>query len=222
MRAKLLPCVLVLVLTVAIGVQFFARAATKKAGEGSERIVFANLEKIGRGSGTALPLASSEFLTKEVERTLRYDAVASYSFEGGAVTLYAAYWSAGSMSVREVAFHTPDHCWVANGWRRVEKISTKDAAADSTLKNAQQRLFEKQGTRVYTACWHLVGGRCLVYNEDGPPDNLSIVTDLGQFGFAQKRGQLFVRVTSTAPLEVMRNRKVVGEILTAIAGGIRQ
>jgi hypothetical protein len=221
MRTKLLPCALFLVLAVAIGVQFFARAATKKAGGGSDRIVFAQLEKIGRGSGTALPLASSEFLTKEVERTLRYDAVASYSFEGGAVTLYAAYWSAGAMSVREVAFHTPDHCWVANGWRRVEKISA-NAVADSALKNAQQRLFEKQGTRVYTACWHLVGGRCLVYNEDGPPDNLSIVTDLGQFGFAQKRGQLFVRVTSTAPLELMRSRKVIGEILTALAGGISQ
>lgn len=218
-RPKVILVLLVSLLLAAVGLQLAGSYLARRADSAArEPAVFSALNEIGSRAGTPLPVAASEFLTKEVERTLRYTSVASYSFEAGSVTLYAALWAPDSVSIREVAFHTPDHCWIANGWKRLQKIQPD--GADRVVDESQQRLFEKGGQRVYTACWHVAGGRCVVYNEDGPPDNFSMISDFSRFGLAQRRSQLFVRLTSSVPLKDIHARGYIREIIEALDKGM--
>ena len=69
-------------------------------------------------SGRDEPLGPSEAVRGAVERNLNYDDYVFRIFEqrGTRFGIYVAYWAPGRMPVNKVASHTPDRCWVENGW----------------------------------------------------------------------------------------------------------
>jgi hypothetical protein len=122
------------------------------------------------------------------------------------------------MPSREVAFHIPDKCWVAAGWKRTAASYAfqRDSEA-GRLAPAQYREFEMPGQRQHVLYWHIFNGRTIVYNPDGSPSDLSMLTDLYRRGRRQRGEQYFIRVASPAPLDQLWPDEGFQEILGLIA-----
>ncbi len=83
-----------------------------------------------------LPIADTPEMKAKVAEALNYDdaVYAIYTHGATRISVYIAYWIPGKMPYRLVAGHTPDVCWVGNGWKPVEANTWKPEAGD--LKRA--------------------------------------------------------------------------------------
>ncbi len=154
--------------------------------------------------GEDRPLAGTESLAGAVKSTLDYDEAIFRSYRDGTreFTVYIAYWRAGKTASRDVAFHIPDKCWVSVGWKRTAADYCFRRTLDGRiLAPAQYREFEQPGDRQYVIYWHIFNGRAIIYNPDGSPSDLSMITDLLRRGLRQKGEQYFIRIASSTPLD---------------------
>ncbi len=76
-------------------------------------------EKIPGWTVKDQPIAETEEMKKAVDEMLNYDDAVYRIYTQGKTTIsvYVAYWKPGKMSPRLIAGHTPDVCWVNNGWK---------------------------------------------------------------------------------------------------------
>lgn len=174
-----------------------------------------------------VPLAETQEGRTAVESILRYDDYVSRSYRNGSteVTVYVAYWRPDRMPPRMVGRHTPDRCWIENGWtcesrsRAVTLLGTQ-----GPLRPAEMGTYVfKQQARLYVAFWHLVGGEVYAY---GPEQSDMVVfalwKDLHTFGLKQRQQQLFIRIASNTPLKEAWHDPSLRNLLTAIENlGVR-
>jgi hypothetical protein len=179
-----------------------------------------------------LPIAETESLRLHVNKVLRYDEAVYRDFRRGNVHvgIYAAYWAPGKVGVSEAGAHTPDTCWIVAGWHRAARAHKVVLAADHrTLLPAEIGTFEKDGTTEHVVFWHLLGGQPVSFDQYGWDQawaakfkrGVSWVTDLWRFGFAQRRDQCFVRVTTNVPVrEALRDRDIQALLVRCAPLGI--
>ncbi|MEM7673874.1 MAG: exosortase-associated EpsI family protein, partial [Verrucomicrobiota bacterium] len=110
-----------------------------------------------------LPLAETEEMIARVDEILDFDDYVSRIYTRGntQLILYVAYWKPGSAPIKQAHEHTPDVCWVANGWtptRREHQIDL-DRAFATNAHPAEYRVFKKQGQEQSVVFWHVVGDR---------------------------------------------------------------
>lgn len=76
-----------------------------------------------------LPIADTPEMQAKVNELLNYDdaVYAVYTKGTERISIYIAYWMPGKMSERLIAAHTPDVCWVGQGWKIVEAKSGRSA-----------------------------------------------------------------------------------------------
>lgn len=153
-------------------------------------------------AGEDLPLGETEAVTDRARKLLRFDEAFQrlYRKRGMEFVIYVAYWKAGKMPAREVAFHTPDQCWVSVGWKK----SYADYAYSLKLDNGelapgQLREFDSSGDHQYVLYWHVLNGECIVYSPDGPPTQLETIRSLLRHGMTHKGEQYFLRLSSRVP-----------------------
>lgn len=159
-----------------------------------------------------LPLAETEETRNAVVNALQFDQFVSRSYTRGAVTvtIYAAYWRADKVPPRMVGVHTPDTCWIMNGWKCTERereipLTLVDG---TSLKPAEAGTYTIAGNNQHVYFWHLVGGRPYSYVQEGSPSLSTMKAQLAdlRFGLRQKQEQYFVRVASNQPWsEVWQN-----------------
>ncbi len=166
----------------------------------------------GGWTGADLPLGANEFLSKESEKVLNYDAVLNreYSRDGETFGVYVAYWGAGKMPTRLVASHTPDRCWTENGWRcTAMKFKQPEIFEGAVLQPAEWRVFEPPlgGQPTYVLYWHLVEGHAYDYGDrfNNVPSPVLWWKDAVQQAVLGSREQYFIRLTSNEPLENLWN-----------------
>ncbi|MDP3071634.1 MAG: exosortase-associated EpsI family protein [Opitutaceae bacterium] len=172
------------------------------------------------------PLGPNEAVRGAIERTLNYDDYVYRLYRRGGVTvgLYAAYWAPNRMPVQKVASHTPDRCWIENGWtcldqRFAEKITT----SDTRLQSAQWRIFQapgRDGRQEHVLYWHLVGAQVHDYGGQlaTSPGIVGWWRDALAYALAGSRAQLFVRVTSSVPFERLHDEAGWKTMVEALAG----
>lgn len=155
-------------------------------------------------SVSELPLAATEELKGEVIETLKFDEYVSVIYQRGSVTmtLYAAYWSPDKVPPRAVGVHTPDTCWVQNGWTRKDRRS---ASHVPFCMPAEFGVYSLRESTLYVHFWHLVGGRPYAYEQEGLHSLTSPLQDLATFGLWQRREQLFIRLASNVPFDKLEN-----------------
>ena len=148
-----------------------------------------------------LPLAQTEEGIARVGEILDFDDYVSRIYTRGdtQIILYVAYWKPGSTSVKQAHEHTPDICWVANGWtptKREHQIDL-DKVFLADAHPAEYRVFKKQGQEQSVVFWHIVGDQ-IYFNESSGTDAITgnFLKTLTQFGINQKREQFFVRISS--------------------------
>ncbi len=166
------------------------------------------------------PLAETEAAEGAVREILNYDEalLRTYKKDGREFSLYVAYWQPGKMSAHEIAFHVPDKCWPAVGWKRIAAdYHYQPAGEGRLLAPAQYREFQIRDQLAYVLYWHVFNGRVVLYNPDGVPTRLSKLSELFTFGLHQKGEQYFIRITSPDPLEQVANDDGFQEILELIA-----
>jgi|GEM_PF-150845 len=170
--------------------------------------------------GEDRPLSETEASDGAVKKVLGYDEalLRIYRKDGKEFSLYVAFWNPGKISSREVACHTPDICWPSVGWQRTAvDTDFKRSVGGRALAPAQYRVFETAGHREFVVYWHIVNGRATVYNPDGLPKPLSLLTDLKRYGLDQRGEQYFLRLSSTTPPDQLWNDEGVEEILELLA-----
>lgn len=162
------------------------------------------------------PLGETEALSGKVKKLLDYDEALFriYHKQDREFAVYLAYWRPGKMSSREIAFHIPDKCWVAAGWRRVSAdYHYQKAFEGSLLAPAQARVFEAGAIRQQVIYWHIFNGQAIIYNPDGSPSDLSVLEDIWRRGLRQKGEQYFIRVSTTGSMEELWSDEGFQEVM---------
>ncbi len=76
-----------------------------------------------------MPLGSTEEVKRSAEKILATSEFLNrrYSDKSGReFNVYIAYWEPGKVTPRHAVNHTPDSCWVRNGWKRIDNSSRSD------------------------------------------------------------------------------------------------
>jgi Protein of unknown function (DUF3485) len=170
--------------------------------------------------GEDRPIAETEALVGAVQETINYREALLRAYRKDAVefTVYLAYWEPGRMSSREIAFHIPDKCWTSVGWKRTAAdYHDRRDLAGLELAPAQFRIFEAGEQRQHVLYWHIFNGRTILYNPDGSPGDLTMLTDLLHRGLRQKGEQYFIRIASNTPLENLWPDRGFLEIMELVA-----
>ena len=80
-------------------------------------------KEINGWSYTDFDLANSEESSDRIASFLNFDDSLYRVYVKGNVRVgvYIAYWTPGKVSYRWAGAHTPDTCWVVNGWTRLDR-----------------------------------------------------------------------------------------------------
>ncbi|WP_438483660.1 exosortase-associated EpsI family protein [Oleiharenicola lentus] len=149
--------------------------------------------------GEDLPLGTMEALEAS-QRILNYDdyVYRVYRKASQEVFLYAMFWKQGSISIREIAGHTPDGCWIANGARFNSGRETRRLQVGVQLTvPAEAREFVFPNNQPVSAVWWHFWGNELV---DRSFDRKSLLPTLREMWVwlvrrkGQRQDQLLVRI----------------------------
>lgn len=167
-----------------------------------------------------LELAESEEMQDRVEDILQFtDAVfRTYTQGDTQISVYIAYWEPRTMPVRMVQAHTPDICWVRNGW---EVDGSEYAVAlecqGQALKPAEFRIMTKDPALQYVYYWHVIGDEIYVNRIVGTWDRWDPIKSLFRVGFNQQREQFFIRVACNRPFDQVWGTPVMDAIMSDLA-----
>jgi exosortase len=132
------------------------------------------------------------------------------------VTFYLAYWPPGQAGVSVVATHTPDACWPGAGWTA---LPTTESSAflelpQRTLQRAEYRLFTNERIPQNVWFWHSYDRQ--VIPEFNPRRPLQLLKSIFAYGVRSKGEQLFVRMSSNHPWEVIQEEPLIEDIFNRL------
>eukprot|EP01035_Chromulina_nebulosa_P026133 gene26133-34173_t len=153
------------------------------------------------------PIASTTEMAKAVIELLNYDDAICrvYVLNDLRISVYIATWSPGKMSSRLVSGHTPDICWPAAGWTRVDFGGAEMGSVvfrDLGFPAGNFRVFSQGASKEYMVFWHRVGKKYLSYKNGGSPPWWAFASEVWMNGISfPQKGQLFFRVSANMPLD---------------------
>ncbi len=138
------------------------------------------------------------------------------------ISVYLAYWSAGSVPVSLVATHTPDACWPGAGWNPLPFPGpTPDGSpahdpSDATglFREAEHRVFRFQGLVRHVWFWHIHDGRVIHPANVRSPRQLLLLA--WKYGFKKEGEQLFVRISSNLSAKDLEKEPLFQEIFARL------
>lgn len=170
-----------------------------------------------------LPLADSPEMQERTEQILNFEQAVYRVYKQGdrEIGVYVAYWKPKQMPVRLVEAHTPDICWVRNGWHQREAEEGVALSADGTpLHPAEYRAYNRQegGNLTYVYYWHTVGDTIYVNRTVGEWDRLDPIKTVFRYGLDQMQEQFFVRISSNKPFgEIFQTDPGMRELMKELA-----
>lgn len=151
-----------------------------------------------------MDLAESEEMQERVAQILNYTQAIYRTYRRGSteVGVYVGYWAPKTMPVRQVNAHTPDVCWVLNGWSVEDRqFAVAYEAQGDSLRPAEVRQMEKQNHTLYVAYWHVIGDRTYVNRSVNIWNRMQPIQSLFRYGLHQQEAQFFIRISSNRPLD---------------------
>ncbi len=167
-----------------------------------------------------LDMAESPESSARISEFLNFDDALFRVFEKGDafVGLYIAYWSPGKASYRWAGAHTPDTCWVQNGWTCTDReYSVPFQNGDTEFQPAEFGVYEKNGTAQNVYFWHLVGGTAFGYKQQGGHNIFGALIDIKEHGLDLRQEQFFIRLSSNRSLEQLKKTAGFEEILASLS-----
>jgi hypothetical protein len=155
------------------------------------------------------PIAESPELLRETQKVLRYDAAILRTYSRGTeqLSIYIAFWSPDTVSAESVAEHTPDICWIANGWTMTVLPAMPAVSSVSGIVPLNNyRRFKQGATELDVLYWHVNGrsyfdGNLTVSRKAPLPEVLlQRLRNIKVTMIGGSQSQLFVRISSNRPL----------------------
>ncbi len=169
---------------------------------------------------TDLPVATSEEMKKAVKELLNYDGAVfrEYRHAGKSLTLYAAYWQPRRFHPRLVAMHTPDVCWVSNGWQMEQPdYAWKLDRFGLDFWPAQYRWFRAENSSQHVLYWHVVNGRLSGYALGPQSRNDDFLANFWPDLRMGAGEQFFIRFASAVPWSEWEREPFFRELLRHFA-----
>ena len=168
-------------------------------------------------------MADSPEASARISEFLNFDDAIFRTYRRGdtQIGVYIAYWKPGKASYRWAGSHTPDTCWVINGWTRSERqYGIPFEQAGKAFEPAEFGIYEKNGNAQRVYFWHLIGGKANNYKQKGTGYYLNALKDIQKHGLNQRKEQFFVRLSSNkniAALEQMEGFEVITDAMLNIS-----
>lgn len=203
-KSGLIPWVVAATAILGIGFQVYASIAHQPVIRIDQPIDELLPKSIPGWEATELDLGPTERVREQADEILNLDSFYHYQFSKGSLsfTVYLAHWNPGKMPVYFVGSHTPDVCWVSNGMKMLEADHRDHLAVNGkTLITADERVFDAKGQEIFVYYWHMLGDESYrAENEAGRVNSLKRLTNFFEYGFDQRREQIFFRIHSDKPL----------------------
>lgn len=168
-----------------------------------------------------IPLGNTEAVSESALKTLKLDSFVqrSYKRAGKDITVYIAYWKPGTMDTRLVASHTPDRCWVENGWSCEE--SRNGAAMDMNgldIVPVQYRRFKMKGHSQTVYYWLMVNGQRYQFGDrlNTYPNPLDFFRDFFKEVLRGRPEHYFVRISSNMSAEELADEPLFIQIIKSL------
>ena len=155
-------------------------------------------------SASQRPVADTDEMKLAVAELLNYDAGGFVTYTNGdlQISIYAAYWKPSRMSLRLVASHTPDVCWMGNGWVCQSAAFAELEVANGQALRVKRRVFAAPvGATEHVVFCHLVAGFPRDYGQFGEPPWYAFLSELRWGAFRLREEQLFFRISSNQPFD---------------------
>lgn len=175
------------------------------------------------------PLANTPEERQRVANILQYDDAIFVHYtrpSGESVDIYAAYWGPGREAYGLVGVHTPDTCWVSNGWRCVARSHRVVRRVEGhVLKPAEEGVYTFNNEPTYVMFWHLVGGQSHQdYGLEGWVGGFKgylyrlplLLSDLRHYSLNLAQDQLFVRISSRIPMDELCRQQDFQQLLWSL------
>ncbi len=175
-------------------------------------------------SASQRPVADTEEMTRAVAELLNYDAGGFVTYTNGdlQISIYAAYWKPSRMSPRLVASHTPDVCWMGNGWVCQSAAFAELEVANGQALRVKRRVFaDPVGVPQHVLFCHLVGGFPRDYGQFGTPPWYAFLSELRWGGLNLREEQLFFRISSNHPFETFSDAAPVRLFMSRLGPFLR-
>jgi hypothetical protein len=166
------------------------------------------------------PIAETEEMKKAVGELLNFDDAVFriYKKDDVSISVYIAYWKPGKMSSRLVAGHTPDVCWVSNGWKCLERDYAWEPKSVKPERDkipiAQFGIYQYNNEVQNVIFWHIQNGKLVNYK--GQPRWWAIFNDIKKNGLNQKGEQFFIRISCSKDIGLLYDNPDFISILRAI------
>lgn len=167
-----------------------------------------------------LEIADTPEASARVSRFLNFDDAVFRAFvnQNAEVGLYIAYWSPGKASYRWAGAHTPDTCWVLNGWKCAKReYSIPFQHGSIQFQPAEYGIYETETDRQNVYFWHLVGNQAYAYKQQGVPNVFSALIDVRNHGLNLRKEQFFIRLSSNKTIDQLKQIDGFSEILDSLA-----
>lgn len=165
-------------------------------------------------------MAESPESSERISDFLNFDDALFRIFKKGDtfVGLYIAYWLPGKASYRWAGAHTPDTCWVQNGWTRLDrKYCIPFQNEETPFQPAEFGIYEKDGSTQNVYFWHLVGGEAFGYEQEGGHNIFAALLDIKKHGLNLRDEQFFIRLSSNKKIEELKKIGGFNQILDSLS-----
>lgn len=166
-----------------------------------------------------MDVANTEEASNRVSNFLNFDdaLVRSYTKGDTFIRLYIAYWKPGTASYRWAGVHTPDTCWVKNGWSCDEReYSIPFSHNSQAFEPAEYGIYSINGHTEVVYFWHLVGGRSYSYKQHSLHNIWGALTDIRDHGLKLREEQFFIRFSSNKTLDELNQQAGTSKVLDAM------
>ena len=213
-------------ITLIVAIEFFSRQPRRFTGKLED--VFP--ESVAGWTRKPLPFATSKAQLAEVQGTLNYSQATQFLYTKGKteILVYVAYWEPGKASVVDAGTHNPDSCWVNSGCLRADRAYSVSARIGrrELLPYEYGEYIMPRGGKQNVIFWHLVNGQPNRYQEQevgwregvaGRIERLPLMLkDFRTYGLNQKSEQMFIRISSFAPIQSLLNNPDNAELFYAL------
>ena len=172
------------------------------------------------------PIADTPNLNRIVQGVLNFDSAVFRSYRKGPleISIYIAYWLPGKVHYENVDTHTPDICWVANGWSMEKKTALPSQFINGVpVEIPNNRVFIYNGKELSVIYWHL-SGKTLISSMSVDESLISpwerVAKRINNFResiFGVPQQQIFIRISSNEDIALLLYEAPVRSCLELIA-----
>lgn len=181
----------------------------------SDKLKRAVSGRIGSMTGVDRPLGDTEEVDRASEKILMVTEFLHREYtlgNGTKFTLYISYWEPGREDVYKASTHTPDRCWVKNGWKNLEEKKRSDYVVTVDGKSLMPAYYREYSIdagfdsyRRNVLFWFVVDGARYDYkSSDNYNPNIAVyLKNLISSVTAKSPEMFFIRIDSADPIEAL-------------------